>query len=117
LPPGVGGWQHGQVEYALAQVNIARLREPLDSQRLAGFVAALDMAEAHLALWWILRGHVPTTREAEDRVLHLREFGPTQRAFTLREHFAPPGADATPIPSRAMGLSRLTSAQLEACPA
>jgi hypothetical protein len=156
------------VDHVLAQVNIGRLREPLDSPLLAEFVAALDpvnaaaeaapgfvwrlqtedgnatsisafewdaggsagvlvnmsvwesvealagyvyseahrqvlrrrrawferMAEAHLALWWIPRGHVPTTREAEDRVLHLREFGPTPHAFTLREYFPPPGGGA-----------------------
>jgi hypothetical protein len=34
------------VKYALAQVNIARLREPLDSPRLADFLAALDPVNA-----------------------------------------------------------------------
>jgi Domain of unknown function (DUF3291) len=48
------------------------------------------MAEAYTALWWISHGHLPSTEEAEDRVLHLREFGPTPYAFTLREHFPPP---------------------------
>jgi hypothetical protein len=154
------------VGYLLAQVNIARLREPLDSPLLADFVAALDpvnavadaapgfvwrlqtedgnatavhafgwdqagsagvlvnmsvwesvealaafaysgahrqvlrrrrqwfeqMAEAQTALWWIPRGHTPTTGEAEERVLRLRESGPTPYAFTLREHFPPPDA-------------------------
>jgi Domain of unknown function (DUF3291) len=41
-----GGWQHGGMDYVLAQVNIGRLREPLDSPRLAGFVAALDPVNA-----------------------------------------------------------------------
>jgi len=50
------------------------------------------MAEAYTALWWIPRGHVPVTQEAEDRVLHLREFGVTPYAFTLKEHFPPPDA-------------------------
>ena len=53
------------------------------------------MAEAHLALWWIPRGHFPTTQEAEERVLHLRERGPGPYAFTLREHFPPPDASAS----------------------
>jgi hypothetical protein len=157
------------VEYLLAQVNIARMREPLDSPLLAGFVAALDpvnaladaapgfvwrlqtedgnalavrafdwdragsagvlinmsvwesvgalaafvysdehrevmrqrrtwfsqMEAAHTALWWVPRGHVPTPEEAEERVIHLREFGPTVHAFTLREHFPPPGVAAS----------------------
>src|SRR6266851_2559297 len=41
-----GGWQHGGVDYLLAQVNIARMREPLDSPLLADFVAALDPVNA-----------------------------------------------------------------------
>ena len=44
------------------------------------------------ALWWIPRGHTPTTGEAEERVIHLREFGPTAYSFTLKEHFLPPDA-------------------------
>ncbi|HUB21846.1 MAG TPA: hypothetical protein VMA97_05505 [Streptosporangiaceae bacterium] len=34
-----GGWRHGGVEYVLAQVNVARLRAPLDSPLLADFGA------------------------------------------------------------------------------
>src|SRR5690349_22619328 len=156
LPGGRGDWHHDGVDYLLAQVNIARMREPLDSPRLAGFVAALDpvnavadaapgflwrlktedgnatavrafewdgagsagvivnmsvwespealaefvysaehrrvlrrrrqwferMAEAHTALWWIPRGSVPSTADAEERIRLLRELGPTARAFT-----------------------------------
>jgi len=49
------------------------------------------MTHAHLVLWWIPRGHIPTVSEAEDRLDHLRAHGPTARAFTLRQHFPPPG--------------------------
>ncbi|MDX6253719.1 MAG: hypothetical protein QOJ11_53 [Frankiales bacterium] len=42
------------------------------------------------ACWWIPAGAVPTTDDAEDRVRHLREHGPTAWAFTLREHFPAP---------------------------
>ncbi|WP_163511473.1 DUF3291 domain-containing protein [Fodinicola acaciae] len=45
------------------------------------------------ALWWVAAGHVPTTAEAEERILHLREHGPTPYAFTLRRHFPSPDAD------------------------
>ena len=38
----------------------------------------------------VRHGHTPTTGEAEERVIHLREFGPTPYAFTLKEHFPPP---------------------------
>jgi heme-degrading monooxygenase HmoA len=166
LPASGGGWHDDRVDYLLAQVNIARMREPLDSPLLAGFVEALEpvnaladaapgfvwrlqtedgnatavrafewdragsagvlinmsvwesvetlaafvysdehrevmrqrrtwferMAVAHTALWWIPRGHVPTPQEAEERVIHLRVYGPAPHAFTLREHFPPPGA-------------------------
>jgi Domain of unknown function (DUF3291) len=60
------------------------------------------MAEAYLAMWWIPRGHVPTTDEAEERVLHLREHGVTPFAFTLKEHFPAPDAagPAEPVQGR-----------------
>ena len=58
------------------------------------------MAVAHTALWWIPRGHPPTPAEAEERVIHLRVYGPTPHAFSLREHFPPPGAsEAGPVSS------------------
>jgi hypothetical protein len=153
------------VRYVLAQVNIGRLRAPVDSPQLADFMAALDpvnavadaapgfvwrlqtedgnatavrafewdaagsagvimnmsvwesvealaafvysdthravlrrrrewfrpMAEAYTAMWWIPRGTLPSTDDAEDRVRHLRAHGPTPQAFTLRQHFPPPG--------------------------
>ena len=46
LPPGRGGWHDGGVDYLLAQVNIGRMREPLDGPLLADFVAALDPVNA-----------------------------------------------------------------------
>jgi hypothetical protein len=58
------------------------------------------LKDAYAALWWVPRGHIPTTVEAEDRVKHLRAHGPTPRAFTLKVHFPPPGsADAEPLHS------------------
>jgi hypothetical protein len=148
----------------IAQVNASLPREPLDSQRLADFVAALDPVNAvgeaahgfvwrlqtedgnatavrfldddrlivnltvwesiealgefafgdhaHLevlrrrrhwfvpptaamvALWWIPAGTLPTVADAEQRLLNLREHGPTPYAFTFRDPFAAPDADA-----------------------
>jgi hypothetical protein len=48
------------------------------------------VSEATTALWWVREGHVPSTEEAESRVLHLREHGPTPTAFTFKAEFAPP---------------------------
>ena len=39
-------WQHRNVDYVLAQVNIGRLLAPLDAPQLADFVAALDPVNA-----------------------------------------------------------------------
>ncbi|MFD8570943.1 DUF3291 domain-containing protein [Streptomyces sp. NPDC059639] len=50
------------------------------------------LTEAVTALWWVPAGHRPTVREAEDRLTHLRENGPTAYAFTLRKIFSPPAA-------------------------
>ncbi|MGW9300198.1 DUF3291 domain-containing protein [Streptomyces cyaneofuscatus] len=143
----------------LAQVNIARLRFPLDSPELKDFVDGLDpvntvadqaegsvwrlrsdsgnatdvpvfgdawlivnmsvwrdaealtgfmyagrhrelmsrrrewfeqIREAMTALWWVPAGERPTVADAEERLLHLREHGATERAFTLRTRFPAP---------------------------
>ena len=142
--------------YHLAQANVARVRAPIDSPKLAEFVALLEpinaiadaspgfvwrlqsddgdatsirvfdddellvnisvwesvealrafvfetrhlevfqrrkewfhrIAEAHLALWWIPMGHIPTVADAEKRITYLRMNGPTPYAFTLADPF------------------------------
>ncbi|MFJ9869851.1 DUF3291 domain-containing protein [Streptomyces sp. NPDC101165] len=154
---------HAPVAHELAQVNIARLKFPLDSPELKYFVDALDpvnavadaadgfvwrlesdsgnatdipvlgdewliinmsvwrdsnaltafmyqgqhrellarrrewferVSEAMATLWWVPAGHRPTVAEAEERLLHLREHGPTPYSFTLRTSFPAPEAEA-----------------------
>lgn len=46
--------------------------------------------EAVTALWWVPAGERPTVADAEERLLHLREHGPTERAFNLRTRFPAP---------------------------
>ena len=53
-----------------------------------------QMAEAHLALWWIRAGATPNIQEAERRLATLRDLGPSSEAFTLREPFHAPGSNA-----------------------
>lgn len=43
------------------------------------------MVEAHVALWWIEAGTLPTLNDAQERLLTLRAEGPTPYAFTLKE--------------------------------
>ncbi len=50
------------------------------------------VVEATTALWWIPAGTRPSVNEAETRVRHLRQHGPTVHAFTLRHQY--PGPDA-----------------------
>jgi hypothetical protein len=50
---------------------------------------ATRMAEAYMCLWWIPAGEIPTIEEAKERLNHLREHGPTARAFTFKRRFAP----------------------------
>jgi hypothetical protein len=40
-----------------------------------------------LALWWIPAGHIPTLEEAETRLLHLRDHGPTPLAFSFKQRY------------------------------
>jgi hypothetical protein len=48
------------------------------------------LSGAHLALWWIPAGTVPTLEESARRLETLRAKGPTADAFTLRDSFDPP---------------------------
>ncbi|RKN43788.1 DUF3291 domain-containing protein [Streptomyces hoynatensis] len=43
--------------------------------------------EAHLVLWWVPVGHLPTVDEALERLADLRAHGPSPRAFTFASSF------------------------------
>ena len=45
------------------------------------------MTEAYQVLWWIPAGHEPSVEEADERLTHLREHGPTEFAFTFKQQF------------------------------
>lgn len=57
------------------------------------------LAEAHLALWWVPVGHIPTPSEAETRLRLLREHGPTPEAFMFRTPFGPPTSSGRRAPT------------------
>lgn len=42
----------------------------------------------HMTLWWVPVGLMPTVADAEERLAHLREHGPTPFAFTFKARFA-----------------------------
>jgi hypothetical protein len=47
------------------------------------------MGEAHMVLWWVPAGHMPSVEEARDRLMQLRSQGETPAAFTFKSVFAP----------------------------
>jgi hypothetical protein len=50
------------------------------------------MATAHLAMWWVPAGTIPTVDEAKARLVLVESRGPTPEAFTFREPFPPPSS-------------------------
>jgi Domain of unknown function (DUF3291) len=56
--------------------------------------------EAYLVLWWVPAGHIPSLTEAKQRLDLLRQHGPGPDAFTFREPFDPPVAEALSGTSR-----------------
>jgi hypothetical protein len=47
------------------------------------------MVDAYLVLWWVPAGWIPTIEEAKERLVQLREHGPTPQAFTFKKRFTP----------------------------
>ena len=55
--------------------------------------------QAHLALWWIPAGHIPTVQEAVERLEFRRKHGDTAVAFSIATPYpAPDEPSADPIP-------------------
>ena len=65
----------------LAQLNVARMREPLESPLLAEFVAIVNLT--------VLES-MPTIDEVARRLAQLRHDGPSADAFTFRAPSAAP---------------------------
>jgi hypothetical protein len=72
-------------EFAYKSIHVELLRD-----RDAWFS---KMKEAHQALWWIPRGHIPSVEEAKIKLEHIRRHGPSADAFTFAKPFPcpPPG--------------------------
>ena len=51
------------------------------------------MAQQFMCLWWVDAGHIPDIPEAEERLTHLREHGPTPLAFSFKERFPASAAE------------------------
>ncbi len=70
----------GDFVYATRHLDVLRRRREWFERHVA----------AHMALWWVPAGTIPSTRDAELRLEILRSRGPSPEAFTFREPFPPP---------------------------
>ena len=66
--------------YRTAHVELIRDREASFSR----------LPVQHQAAWWVPAGHRPSAQEGRDRLLKLREQGPSSVAFTLARPFPQP---------------------------
>ena len=47
----------------------------------------VKMATPAVALWWIEAGHIPTVAEAQEKLAHIEQHGPTPQVFTFKQRF------------------------------
>lgn len=48
------------------------------------------MRDAHMVLWWVPAGHIPSIEEAANKLRMLIDKGPTCEAFTFKKRFPEP---------------------------
>lgn len=48
------------------------------------------LGEAHLALWWIEKGRLPSVEEALNKLDFIKKNGPSQEVFTFAKRFPKP---------------------------
>jgi hypothetical protein len=58
------------------------------------------LTEATTALWWVPAGQRPTVADGEARIRHLREYGPSETAFTLRAPYPAPDQSSVDTSTR-----------------
>ncbi len=47
------------------------------------------LGSAHMALWWIIQGHIPTIEEAKSKLSLIDNTGESDQAFTFKKIFDP----------------------------
>ncbi|GAA3251169.1 DUF3291 domain-containing protein [Streptomyces lavendulae] len=65
--------------------------------------------EAHLVLWWVPAGHLPTIGEALERLADLRADGPSPHAFTFVSFYTAAEAAGHPRPGSVSSEARTAS--------
>lgn len=77
--------------------SVAALRHFVYQTSHVGLIQAREqwfkrMDQAHLALWWLPTGEVPTLADGLARLDHLRQQGPSLAAFTFAKPFLHPAS-------------------------
>jgi hypothetical protein len=44
----------------------------------------------YMCMWWVRVGHIPTVKEAKERLEHMEQHGESAHSFTFRNVFPPP---------------------------
>jgi len=57
----------------------------------------MKLGEAHLALWWIEKGHMPSVEEALGKLALIKAGGPSQEAFTFAKPYLKPSSGTSEL--------------------
>ena len=61
------------------------------ASRRRWFAETKGVVNGHaLAMWWVRAGELPTVADAKERLQLVTDRGPSERAFTFKQRFAPP---------------------------
>jgi hypothetical protein len=47
----------------------------------------------YMCMWWVRAGHIPTVKEAKERLEYMEQHGESPHAFTFRHVFPPPDSE------------------------
>ena len=61
------------------------------------------MHEAHMVLWWVRVGHIPSIEEASRKLKMLKDQGPSKEAFTFKKAFSAPEQEVETSPRTSGG--------------
>lgn len=83
----MGGWDSPQVLHKFAY----RLSSHMQGMKeLKGWVDRTD--GAIMGMWWVPKGERVTIEQGWDKLMYLRQHGPSQEVFSLQERFEAPAA-------------------------
>jgi len=55
----------------------------------------VDLGKAHMAMWWVEDGHIPTLQEGKNKLASIDQHGSTAEAFNFKRLYNPHGNTMT----------------------